>query len=252
LIKGMTGPMSTNSKLGPGATARRLVRTQDRAVLSTLHGDREGWPHGSLVLTASEHDGTPLLLISDLAEHTRNIKRDPRVSLLFNGTDGLDDPLTGPRATILGHARVNTSAASRARFLARHQSAEIYAGFADFYLYAVDVESAHVVAGFGDIDWVDGVDVLGPSSTALIEQEVDIVAHMNDDHADALNDYATRLLSLDGVGWRMTGCDSEGLDLRLGGGTARLAFEFSVTDAAGARAELVRLVKQARGVPPDS
>ena len=244
--------MNDDTRPDASVTARRLIRTQDRAILSTLHGDRVGWPYGSLVMTACEHDATPLMFISDLAEHTRNIKRDSRVSLLFNGTDGLDDPLTGPRATILGRARVNKSEAARARFLARHPSAEIYAGFSDFHLYSVDVESAHIVAGFGRIDWVDGVDVRFPSSAALLEQEFDIVAHMNDDHADAIADYAGRLLGLGGTGWRMTGCDSEGLDLRLGGETARLDFENPVVDAVGARVELVRLVKRARGVPPDS
>lgn len=243
--------MSHESTHYPSATARRLIRSRDRAVLSTLHGDRGGWPHGSLVLTACEQDATPLLLISDLAEHTRNIKRDSRVSLLFDDTAGFDDPLTGSRATILGRARLDAGDAARARFLARHPAAEIYAGFADFHLYSIDIESAHVVAGFGKIDWVDGAEVTTVSNSALEEQEFDIVAHMNDDHADALEAYARRLLGLDGHGWRMTGCDAEGLDLRLGGETGRLDFENPVMDAQGARAELVRLVKRARGVPPN-
>lgn len=244
--------MSDDFANNPSITARRLIRTLDRAILSTLHANREGWPHGSLVLTACEHDATPLLLISDLAEHTRNIKCDARVSLHFNGTDGFVDPLTGPRATVLGSARLNVNEAARMRFLARHPSAEIYAGFADFHLYSVDIESAHVVAGFGDINWVDGADIRCSSSVALREQEFDIVTHMNDDHAGALRAYASQLLALEGEGWRMTGCDSEGLDMRLGGETGRLDFENRVVDAETVRAELVRLVKRARCAPPDS
>jgi heme iron utilization protein len=244
--------MNDNSKVQPGAVARGLIRTQDRAILSTSHRDQEGWPFGSLVMTACEHDATPLLLLSDLAEHTRNIKNDARVSLLFNGTNGLDDPLTGPRATILGRARVNESAASHDRFLARHPSAETYAGFADFHLYSVDVERAHVVAGFGRIDWADGTDIRSSSMANLIEQQFDIVAHMNDDHRDALQDFAHGLLGLDGDEWRMTGCDPEGLDLRLGGKTARLNFKNVVADAKATRVELMALVKQARAVRQDS
>lgn len=227
-------------------TVRRLIRSRDRAVLSTLHDGRAGWPHGSLVLTACRHDASPLLLISDLAEHTRNIRNDPRVSLLFDGTEGLDDPLTGPRASVLGRAERTSDATARARFLARHPSAEIYSEFPDFHLYRVAMEAVHLVAGFGRIDWVPGDAVRVGSSPALIEQEADIVAHMNDDHADAIQEYATVLAGVDGTGWRMTGCDSEGFDLRLGGETARIDFENPVKDGSDARSELVRLVNRAR------
>jgi heme iron utilization protein len=244
--------MSDDSRQSPSATVRRLIRSRDRAVLSTLQGDSLGWPYGSLVLVACEHDATPLLFLSDLAEHTRNIKLDPRVSLLFDGTHGLEDPLTGTRATIMGHASVNESSAARTRFLARHPAAELYAGFADFRLYSIAVTRAHVVAGFGRIDWVDGQDVRLTSGQALMEHQFDIVAHMNDDHSDAIQTCARRLLGLGGEEWRMTGCDSEGLDLRLGGETARLDFENPIKDASDARVELIRLVKRARSVPPNS
>lgn len=245
-------PMSDDPRPDPSAIVRRLIRSRDRAVLSTLQSDSLGWPYGSLVLVACKHDATPLLFISDLAEHTRNIKLDPRVSLLFDGTQGLEDPLTGARATIMGHASVNEDPATRTRFLARHPAAELYAGFADFHLYSIAVIRAHVVAGFGWIDWVDGQDVRLASNKALKEQEFDIVAHMNDDHADAIQTLARRLLGLGGGEWRMTGCDSEGLDLRLGGETARLDFENLAKDASDARVELIRLVKRARSVQPNS
>ncbi len=230
--------------------ARRLIRSRDRAVLSTCHGERGGWPHGSLVLVACAQDATPLLFISDLAEHTRNIKHDPRVSLLFDGTEDLDDPLTGARAAILGRAVLDDGEAARARFLSRHPSAAVYAGFQDFHLYRVEIEAAHVVAGFGRIDWVVGADLRATTSDALTERETDIVTHMNEDHADALQAYASGLLGISSEGWRMTGCDCEGFDMRLGGKTARVEFSAPVSNAAEARAELVRLAKQARGLPP--
>lgn len=244
--------MNDDSRLHPNLMARRLIRSCDRAVLATLLGDQGGWPYGSLVLTACEHDATPLLFISDLAVHTRNTKRDSRVSLLFDGTGGLDDPLTGPRATIMGRAHVTTNDDARVRFLARHPSARVYQGFADFHIYSVDIERVHIVSGFGRIDWVDGDAVSGLADVSLKEQEADVIAHMNDDHSEAIQAYAKGLLGLDGNGWRMTGCDPEGFDLRLGGETARLDFENVVEDAMGARAEFVRLVKRARGESPDS
>jgi putative heme iron utilization protein len=225
---------------------RRLARRLDRGVLSTLsvRPGAEAWPYGSLVLIATDADGSPLMLLSDLADHTRNLKADPRASLLLDGTAGLEDPLTGARATVIG--RVERTDQGRDRFLARHPSAERYAGFGDFNLYRMRVERAHMVAGFGRIHWIDADPAL-PAPQALTEHEADIVSHMNEDHGDAIDLYAAVLLGRSGSGWRMTGIDAEGCDLRLAGETARLEFPEPVTDPEAARAALVRLVKQARG-----
>jgi heme iron utilization protein len=150
----MTEPDET-----PAVQVRRLMQAADRATLATSN---EGWPFASLVLSALDAVGEPLLLLSDLAEHAKNIKSEPRVSLLYDGTAGLDDPLTGPRVTVLGRARETTDTVRLERFLSRHPSAKLYAGFTDFRLYRVAVERAHLVAGFGKIDWVEGADIRSP------------------------------------------------------------------------------------------
>lgn len=234
----------------PATIVRRLIRAADRASLATLDcGDGEragGAPYASLVLVACDHDGSPLLLISGLADHTRNIARDNRVSLLFDGTAGLAEPLTGARATIQGRVSASTAERHRARFLARHPSAAMYAGFRDFAFYLVAVERAHLVAGFGRIHWLPGDQVIQPAPEALVAREADIVGHMNEDHGAALDLYANRLLGEAGTGWRMTGIDAEGADLRREGRVARLGFASAVADAEAARAELVRLARQAR------
>ncbi|HUN51591.1 MAG TPA: pyridoxamine 5'-phosphate oxidase family protein, partial [Candidatus Sulfotelmatobacter sp.] len=137
----------------PAAAARRLIRSQNTATLATNLAAGDGWPYASLVLTACDHDGSPLLLISGLAEHTKNITADPRVSLLFDGTAGLADRLTGARATVLGRAERSQEPHHRERFLARHPSAAMYAGFGDFAFYRVSIARTHLVAGFGRIHW---------------------------------------------------------------------------------------------------
>lgn len=138
--------------------ARALIRAADRAVLATTLG---GWPYASLVLPAVDAGGAPLLLLSDLAEHAKNLKADPRCSLLFDGTHGLADPLTGLRVTVMGDARPVDDEALVARYVARHPSAEMYAGFGDFRLYRMSVSRAHVVAGFGRIRWIEAAALLG-------------------------------------------------------------------------------------------
>lgn len=230
---------------------RHLVRRLDRAALATaLPADRAGphgpWPYASLVLVAVDHDLSPILLVSDLAEHARAIAVDDRVSLLFDGTGGLAQPLTGARVTLLGRARRDDDPRLAARFVARHPDAAMYAGFGDFHVYRVVLERAHLVAGFGKIHWLSREQLAGPAADGLAEAEAGIVAHMNEDHADAVQLYAARLLGLADDGWRMTGLDPEGLDLRRGGEVARLAFDAPLAAAADARKLLVALVGRAR------
>ncbi len=231
-----------------GRPARAVIRACDRAVLATALADGDGWPYGSLVLAACDHDGSPILLISALAVHTRNLARDSRVSLLYDGTAGLDDPLTGPRITVLGRIAADPSPRLLGRFLARHPSAADYAEFADFGIYRVAVERAHMVAGFGEIRWIAGADLLFPVAehAALMAAEADIVAHMNADHGAALDHYAAVLLGYGGTGWAMTGIDPEGCDLRRGGTVARLDFETPVADPAAARKTLATLARESR------
>lgn len=239
--------MSDPLKAGPtpAQQARKVARACRTGSLSTMMAD-DGTPYASLVLTAFDHDATPILLISRLADHTKNILKQPRVSLLCDGTSGLAEPLTGPRVTLLGHAEKTEDARVKQRYLARHPSAEMYAGFADFAFYRINVERAHIVAGFGKIHWLDDFTYAGDTA-ALIDAEAGIVEHMNDDHADAIQLYAGKLLGKSGHGWRMSGIDAEGCDLvDAAGFTARLAFDTEIATAEQARVELVRLVKKAR------
>jgi len=238
----------------PGEIIRGLVRAQDRATLATkMRAGAEtvegaGAPYASLVLMGCGPDAAPLLLLSTLADHTKNLLADPVCSLMVDGTGGLVDPLTGARATLQGRLEKTDDRGLMERYIRRHPSAAIYTGFGDFSLYRMTVQRAHLVAGFGRIHWVGAEDVLYDMAGVgdLARQEGDVVDHMNDDHGDAVGLYANVLLNRPGVGWRMTGVDPEGADLRRDGDVARLSFDKPVSDAESARVELVRLVKRAR------
>ncbi len=251
----------------PGDAARRLMRACDRAALATVHrgpalangamdraggGESGGWPYPSLVLTALDLDGAPLLFLSRLAAHTANLQADPRVGLLFDGTADLDQPLAGARVSVLGRALRSDAAHDRERFLARHPGAAVYAGFSDFAVYRVAVERAHLVAGFGRIHWIDAADLLfGAGSEALAEAEAELVRLMNEERADDVQAFAMALVGRSdmdesGRGWRMTGIDPEGCDLRRGGEVVRVEFDEPVTDAEAARAALSQLARRAR------
>ena len=237
----------------PPRLVRELVRGRDRAALATAlpsPAGEAGWPYASLVLVAADHDLSPILLLSDLADHSKAMAADDRVSLLFDGTAGLDQPLTGPRVSLLGRAHRTDDARLKRRFLARHPDADLYAGFADFKFYRVAVERAHLVGGFGKIRWLSAgelmPDVAKLSLSAFADAEDEIVGHMNADHADAVQLYATRLLGQPAGDWKMTGLDAEGLDLRCGGVVARLAFDTALAAPGDVRAALIALVTKAR------
>ena len=235
-----------------GTEARRLIRGRDHAALATSLAEGPGGrPYASLVATACDLDATPLLLLSDLATHTRNLLTDPRVSLLFEGTVGLGDPLAGPRLTVVGRAERSDDARLAARFAARHPASAAYAGFADFHLYRVIIERGHLVAGFGRIAWLDAAELrFRTDVSALAAAEADIVGHMNVDHPDAIAVYAERLLVRSRAGWRMTGIDPEGCDLRREGETARLDFGAPVLTPVAARSVLVALAEAAGPAAP--
>ena len=160
--------MSENrSDGGPGRIGRRLLRRERRGALAT---SMRGVPYASLVLITADLDASPLLLLSDLAQHSRNIAFDPRVSILFDGTAGYQDPLTGPRLTIIGQATVVEDPRLLARFTAHHPASAVYSGFTDFRLYRVAVASGHLVAGFGRIHRVDSRDLLFGARPPLLLQ----------------------------------------------------------------------------------
>jgi putative heme iron utilization protein len=246
----------TSSDVSHRQTARDLMRSQDWGVLATaMPGD--GHPYASLVLVAADYDATPILLMSDLAEHAKNIAGDDRVSLLFDGTRGLSSPLTGARLSVQGRAERCNDARLRDRFLARHEDASQYVDFGDFAFYRVVVARGHLVAGFGKIEWIDRGDLLYSASEAadlngMHEWEASANRHMNEDHSDAIQNYAQNLLNGQGDGWTMTGCDPEGCDLRRGADVLRLAFPEPCHDPDSLRRQLVALARRAAVQNPET
>jgi heme iron utilization protein len=222
---------------------RGLMRGCERAALATSY---RGAPYVSLVLVAADLDASPLLLLSDLAQHSRNLAFDPRVSLLLDGTQGHADRLDGPRLSLLGRAEIASEARLLARFTARHPSSAAYAGFADFRLYRILVERGHLVAGFGRIEWIDGADLrLAIDSAALAAAEPAILAELNRARAAAIDLCVQKLLGRTETGWQATSIDPDGIDLRRVGAAARLDFPTPALSADLLRTAFDKLVQKA-------
>jgi heme iron utilization protein len=229
--------------------ARSLLRRSRQGALATLVPG-SGDPYCSLVNVASHADGSPILLISRLALHTRNILADSRVSLMLDErAEG--DPLEGSRIMLAGRAeeaKGDEALILRRRYLNAHPSAEVFVNFKDFSFFRICPSAAHLVAGFGRIiDLKPGQFLTDISDAgALLEAEQGAVDHMNADHREAMNLYATRLLGADPSDWGCTGCDPDGIDLAAGGTTLRLNFPRRIVTPAALRQVLKELADQAR------
>ena len=241
--------MQPTADFDAGRLARSLLRRSRQGALATLMAG-SGDPYCSLVNLASHPDGSPILLISRLAVHTKNILGDPRVSLMLDERAG-GDPLEGSRIMLAGRAEEaggDAVALLRRRYLSAHPSAEAFVDFGDFSFFRIRPVVTHLVAGFGRILDLKPKSFLTDISDcgALLEAEPGAIEHMNEDHREAMNLYATKLLGAESADWRCTGCDPDGIDLQAGAKTLRLDFPERVTGPGELRKMLVRLADEAR------
>ncbi len=238
--------MQPTADFDPKTAAKTLMREARSGALGTLMVG-SGDPYCSLVNIATATDGAPLLLISQLAVHTKNILADARVSLMLDERKA-GDPLQGARVMLMGFAAKTESADARRRYLAHQPEAEIFAGFSDFAFYKVKLKGAHLVAGFGRIVDLKPDQLLTDlaGAEALIAAEPEVIAHMNADHAATCRLYATKLRGAPDGNWRCVGCDPEGLDLQCERLGLRLPFPQRVTQPGVLRAVLKQMAEQAR------
>jgi len=226
--------------------SKKLLREGRSGALATLVPG-SGDPYCSLVNVGTCVDGTPIFLLSKLALHTKNILADKRVSLMLDERKE-GDPLEGARVMLMGTcAKTSDTSAARA-YLRRHPEAEMFASFTDFAFYRMEIERAHLVAGFGRIVDLRPQDILTGVSDAqaLIEAEAEAILHMNNDHADACRLYAIKLLGAEDGEWRCVGIDPEGIELQRGQMALRLPFSQRITAPGPLRAALKQLADGAR------
>jgi putative heme iron utilization protein len=232
------------------AQAKELLRSVRAGALATLVPGN-AFPFASLVNVATAPDGSPILLLSRLAAHTRHLASDPRLSLLLVQT-GAGDPLAHPRVTIMGSAKCVTDpdgrAALKARFLAKHPQSALYADFGDFAFWRVTMEQAHFNGGFARAGHFKATLIATSleGAEALVAAEAQAVCELNRHHRDALARLATGLAGRQDGPWQATGIDPEGIDLGCGDRTARIAFPRPVRGLDDLRETLPQLIEAAR------
>lgn len=227
-----------------GDEARRFTRGQTSGVLSTISKRLNGFPFGSVSPFILDHAGRPVILISEIAEHTKNIDADPRVSIIVQPYS--QDMQTTGRVTVIGRAeRLAEKDSLGPRYLRYFPQAEGYFAMHDFNFYRVEPVKVRWIGGFGRIFWVDPEAYMSASGT-LAEAEAGILEHMNADHAEMLRTCCRHFHNLEEEAVAMIGIDPDGFDARCGTRILRFEFDTPVTNAEEARAALVAMAKQCR------
>jgi putative heme iron utilization protein len=228
-----------------GQEARDLLRRHNFGVLSTISVEMPGYPFGSVTPYAIDRRGEPVILISAIAQHTRNITRDRRVSLTALDANAREQQAASRLTLVADAVPVDEpDELTRGVYLSHFPDAAGYFDFHDFSLYRLEVRRARFIGGFGKIHWVERADLIAENPLAAAEPGV--LAHMNEDHAESLAAYCRAFLGVAPRSVVMSGIDAEGFDMLADGAHARVAFERPVATPEDARAALVALVRRAR------
>ena len=233
--------------------AKTLASKMPTATLCTMSSEQEGFPYGSFV-TYAMHEGNPIFLISVLAEHTKNLTKNAKASVLIAEATGEGNPLALGRVTLVGECTKipeHEREAVKETFLAKHESASFYVDFKDFSFFRLKVASIRYIGGFGRMSWVEESSWFTAEPDPLALHAPGIIAHMNEDHADAMVLYCkTMSKATDTTEAVMTGIDRYGFEMSAttaeGPRPIRLAFSTEVHSPDAARKELVAMVKRAR------
>ena len=234
---------------------RTLLALSSSGTLSTLSRKHAGFPFGSLMPYAVDLSGCPILLISNMAVHTQNLKANAHASLFITqAADG--DPLGAARATIIGLAQpvpASDTSSAREQYLARHENSRYWVDFADFSFFRLHPVDLYYVGGFGVMGWVEADDYRSALPDPLAQAAPGILAHMNADHLDAMLLLARARLQLEAFEVAMTSIDRLGFSLRLktadGTKVGRINFAQPLTRPEETRAVLVAMVTEARSRP---
>lgn len=234
--------------------ARKFLRSTRSGILSTHSTRCEGYPFGSVAPFVLDHNCQPIILISNIAEHTKNIAANPKVSLLVFA--GAEDLQANARLTLLGEAvkiYKDDDADLRMRYLRYLPQAASYFDMHDFSFYRIHIHQARYIGGFGKMSWLSEVDLFSgitASASVLASQETAIIEHMNADHTENLLNYCKHFHHIDAAHAHMLGIDCDGFDVsaRIGDTSTLLRFDFEqqIHDAQSARAALVAMAKVAK------
>ena len=255
---------------------RQLMRSSSRGYLATNMSENlkkktsleieHIIPYVTFVMTAFDYDGGPLVLLSDLSEHTKNIDDNDIVSILFYEeqkntsdfpifknkdfneiNDSYEDPMSRPRLTVIGKLKKTFQIEHKKRFIKRHPVSNLYANFKDMNIYKLDVMNAHLTGGFAKVQWFSKDEMLNKDFSGFKEVEDEVLNHMNKEHNESLKLYARVLLGKEPKkSIQIVGIDPEGFDMRISEKLIRFYFPTPLKKASELRKVFVKLHHKAK------
>ena len=252
---------------------RQLIRSATKGFLSTEFNPKnfknvrtmmkDKFSYSTFTLTAFDYDLSPIILLSDLSEHTTNIANNHSSSLMLceerklydyfpkfnNKSFDYEDPMSRPRVTLIGKLKITKNLNHKTRFLNRHPTSNLYANFSDMNFYRLDIIGAHLIGGFASVKWFSKKDLICNDVKNFQESENSIISHMNDHHKESIDLYVKKFIR--GISlslrknWQLIGVDPDGFDLRKKDKVIRYCFERSINNASKLRGVFVKLHKQA-------
>ncbi len=239
--------MSNSSTAAP--ESRVLLHQVGSGIFSTHSSKWEGYPIGSVIPYSTDQRGRPVVLISTIAEHTKNIKNNPKVALTVQESPSGNVQAKG-RISILGemHSLAPDAEECRQRYYRYFPTSKDYHEAHDFHFYYLSPLTVRYIGGFGKIHWVEGSD-FELENPFFGAEERRIVDHMNEDHRHNLRSYCRhyKKVSLsEGQELSMLGLDSEGFDVMAGEQRLRFSFPHRITTAQEARQMMVDMAKAAK------
>ena len=257
---------------------RQLIRSSSRGYLSSNFNPKNfkkistnmksSFPYSTFTMTAFDYDLSPILLMSDLSEHTTNLINDNNASLMLTEEKKLykffpkfvmkniayEDPMSRPRVTLIGKIKKTNNSNLKKRFLTRHPASKLYANFADMNIYKMEIKSAHLIGGFAQVKWFKKDDIICQNFKNFEQNEDSIVSHMNNEHQESVNLYINKFLSEQlssnerKGNWKIVGVDPDGFDLRKNKILLRFPFEKQINDVKKLRGIFVGLHKKALNI----
>ncbi len=254
---------------------RQLIRSCSNGYLATEFDPKnfvkektkikDIFPYSSFILTAFDYDLSPIIMVSDLSEHTKNLGYNNLASIMlyeeqkmykffpkFNLNDKkeffYEDPMSRPRVTLIGKLRKTKSKVHKDRFLSRHLASNLYAGFEDMNFFVMDILAAHLVGGFAQVKWFSNNDLKCKDFENFEKYENQIIEHMNNCHSESLKEYVRAFIPEyfeNDSNWKLIGIDPDGFDLRMGSKILRYSFDKQINDPKKLKETFVNLYKLA-------
>jgi len=256
--------------------ARQLIRSASKGYFSSEFNPKKfkkirtgfsnPFSYSTFTMVAFDYDLSPILLLSNLSEHTTNILNNPNVSLMVCEEQKLydffpkfenkipfinyEDPMSRPRVTLIGKIKKTNEIHIKKRFLSRHPAAKLYSNFGDMNFYKINIRSAHLIGGFAQVKWFEKLELLPENFRNFKESELNIMDHMNSHHQQSIDLYVKNLMKgkikfKNKLNWKITGIDPDGFDIRNKDFLARFPFEKFINDAKKLRGVFVKLHKEA-------